>query len=90
MFASNVELNVKPHEFRELVNTLRDTARQHHAHDSLRERISGVLRRGLRFDDHVRLVSYAPDGMTCTLNINGVEHYYDLRTKSDSTESFND
>lgn len=24
-----------------------------------------------------RLVSYAPDGSTCTLNIDGDEHYYD-------------
>lgn len=26
--------------------------------------------------DTARLVSYSPDGSTCTLNINGVEYYY--------------
>ena len=38
--------------------------------------------RACRPDDGVRLVSYAPDGTTCTLNIDGVEHYYDLWGKS--------
>lgn len=27
--------------------------------------------------DGARLVSYAPDGSTCTINLNGQEHYYD-------------
>ena len=34
---------LKPHVFRELVNDLRDLAKQFHGHDSLRERISGRL-----------------------------------------------
>ena len=29
-----------------------------------------------------RLVSYAVDGSTCTLNIDGVEHYYTLSATS--------
>ena len=34
---------MKPHEFRELVNELRDTAIKYHAHQELRERIVHVL-----------------------------------------------
>ena len=34
---------MKPHEFRELVNELRDTAVKYHDHQSLRERIVHVL-----------------------------------------------
>ena len=35
---------MKQHEFRELVNELRDTAIKYHAHQDLRERIVHVLR----------------------------------------------
>lgn len=34
---------LKPHVFRELVNDLRDLAKEFHGHDSLRDRISGRL-----------------------------------------------
>lgn len=34
---------MKEHEFRELVNALRDTALQYHDHESLRDRIASVL-----------------------------------------------
>lgn len=33
--------------------------------------------------DGPRLVSYAPDGSTCTLNIDGEEHYYDRVASTD-------
>jgi len=36
---------LKPHVFRELVNDLRDLAKEFHGHDSLRDRISGRLGR---------------------------------------------
>ena len=42
---------MKSHIFCELVNDLRDIARQFHAHDSLRDRISGRLREDIQPDD---------------------------------------
>jgi hypothetical protein len=37
----------------------------------------GISRRPKEISGEPRLVSYAPDGSTCTLNIGGEEHYYD-------------
>lgn len=39
---------MKDHEFRELVNTLRDVALQYHNHESLRERIRNALSDALK------------------------------------------
>ena len=37
----------------------------------------GFSRRPNEISGEPRLVSYAPDGATCTLNFDGEEHYYD-------------
>ena len=42
---------MQAHTFRELVNDLRDIAKQYHSHDSLRDRISGRLREDIHPDD---------------------------------------
>ncbi len=34
---------LKPHHYREMINELRDTAVKYHDHQSLRERLSGVV-----------------------------------------------
>ena len=52
---------MKPHEFRELVNELRDTAVKYHDHQSLRERIAHVLRAHEVFPD-AQPTQGAPDG----------------------------
>ena len=41
-------LGMKPHIFREMINELRDTAVKYHDHQSLRERLSGVVRDAIR------------------------------------------
>lgn len=46
--ANGEVLGMKPHVFRELINELRDTAIKYHDHQSLRERLSGVIRAALQ------------------------------------------
>ncbi len=36
----------------------------------------GISRRPKEISEEPRLVSYAPDGSTCTLRFDGEEHYY--------------
>ena len=45
-----VSFEMKAHEYRQLVNDLRDIAKQFHAHDSLREKISRRLSQDVTFE----------------------------------------
>lgn len=53
---------MKDHEFRELVNSLRDVAVAYHAHESLRERIRRALSDALKRQEPVAWTTNPPSG----------------------------
>lgn len=89
---------MKPHEFRELVNDLRDIAERFHSSQQLRERIAGRLRESLLpsgAPDETKVIGIAFDTVTCTIDKDAatstLEFSHDgepVRTLSARTEGF--
>ena len=65
---------MKEHQQRELVNALRDIAKQYHSHDSLRDRLARALNEGLA----ALACSRTPDDIALSKPVYQIRHHRDI------------